>query len=127
MSFGSGQYASQARRVLQDQAAHTRPNTYASYNPKSKEFREYCQAKFSNLMTYAIEQVTEEKLFGFLFYQAYREKRLNGRKKERPEFTFDVQDFERVMAQYNDQQHRNESDTLSRDDEASNHPGIFKT
>jgi hypothetical protein len=51
---------------------------------------------------------------------------LNGRKKEKSEFTFDFQDFERVLVHYNDQQHRIETDTFSRDDEASNHPGIFR-
>jgi hypothetical protein len=44
---------------------------YARYNPNAKEFCEYCQTKFSNLMTYSIDQVTEGKLFGYLFYQAY--------------------------------------------------------
>jgi phage antirepressor YoqD-like protein len=123
MSFGHGQYASQARRLLQDQAAHARPNTIASYNPRIKEFREYCQAKFSNLRSYAIEQVTEEKLFGFLFYQAYQKKRQNGRKKEQQQFVFDPDDFDHVMSQFNDQLNQNDDVSISPDEHLFNHPG----
>jgi hypothetical protein len=124
MSFGNGQYASQARRLLQDQAANSRPNTLASYNPRVREFREFCQAKFSNLRPYAIEQVTEEKLFGFLFYQAYRAKRQNGRKKEPKELLFDVVDFDRVMSQFNDRLNESDNVSIEINESAFNHPGI---
>ena len=68
-------------RLLQLQADELKPNgTKLSYDPKIREFKEYCNALYGD--TDFPAQVTERKFFDFLYFQAFRSKR-NGRKKRK--------------------------------------------
>jgi hypothetical protein len=92
MSFTGGQYAAQGRRLLNDVSEIVPHNTKIAYANFQEEFKGFCDAK------HPADQfphcVTEEKLFGFLWYQAYREKRPKNKKHD----TFDLADYENVVA-----------------------------
>ncbi|MEY4861806.1 MAG: hypothetical protein RL059_1510 [Bacteroidota bacterium] len=100
MSFTSGIFATQAQRVLQDTRMDIPANTNKAYSPKEKEFLAFARQVFSNQALPDI--VTEEKVFAFLYYQAYRSKKKRGRKrKDTTMILFDVKEYDEVMA--NDQ------------------------
>ena len=96
MSFVSGQYATQAQRVLKENEKLGRLNTKKAYDPKIEEFKEFCNDQFSHHDFPSC--VTEEKTFAFLYYQAFREIRRRGRKKRNnaDDFTFDSMDYNRM-------------------------------
>ena len=57
-------------------------NTLLAYEPKIKEFQQYCHSVFASEGSSA-EIVTADKAFGFLVYNAFREKKkTRGRKKQ---------------------------------------------
>ena len=92
MSFTGGQYAAQGRRLLNDVNEIVPTNTKIAYAPFQAEFKGFCDSKHPN--DQFPHCVTEEKLFGFLWYQAYREKRPRNQKHD----TFDANDYDRVVA-----------------------------
>jgi hypothetical protein len=60
-----------AERYLEgDNEQYIPENTRLAYENKSKEFTQYCDEIFGHL-PYP-QAITEEKVFGFLFYHAYR-------------------------------------------------------
>jgi hypothetical protein len=65
------------------------------------EFRDYCSAIFTREPEDCRFTVSESKVFGFLFYQAFREKRKRGPNKKHH---FDEEDYTRVMNQYGAEQ-----------------------
>ena len=97
MSYTSGIYGDQARRVLLENRAAIPTNTLVAYDNKEKEFIQFCEAKFPSTESGVhAGTVTEETAFGFLYYQTYRKVRKRGRKKDLG-MIFDVVDFDRVM------------------------------
>jgi hypothetical protein len=64
MSFVSGQYATQAQRVLKENEKLGRFNTKKAYDPKIEEFKEFCNDQFSHHDFPSC--VTEENTFAFL-------------------------------------------------------------
>ena len=66
-------------------------NTTQVYDPKLLEFAAYCRQLYGNSESSVF--ITAEKVFGFLYYQAYREK-----KTTRSKGNFDSEEFDRVMA-----------------------------
>ena len=74
MSFTSGAYASHAQQVLREDQEGTPANTLKAYEAKATEFLQYCKLNHkSNDMAIPATTVTEEKVFGFLYYQSCRE------------------------------------------------------
>jgi hypothetical protein len=76
--------ASIAQSVAIDNASHLiaqtnlqnrRENTAKAYDPKKKEFLDFCDHRFAYLPLTNRHVVNEEKLFLFLFYQSYRSKK----------------------------------------------------
>ena len=73
-------------------------NTYRAYDPKIQEWKEYCNACYSQeTFKYGVKP---DRLFSFMFYQCMRNKRppLAGGRKGR--YVFDVADYKDVMARY---------------------------
>jgi hypothetical protein len=102
MSFTSGPYAAQAQIVLRANQDFQRKNTSLAYNPKIKEFKDFCHYEYPNSEHPTI--VTEERTFAFLFYQAFRKLRpRGGSKKKNDETAFDPQDYERIKSEENPQ------------------------
>jgi hypothetical protein len=96
MSFVNGIYAEQAQSVLNESNKNRKRNTQLAYDPKVEEFKLFCEYKYSTKPF--PHCVTEEKVFGFLYFQAYRDLRRRG-----PQFSFkefDVAGYERVMSGY---------------------------
>ena len=96
MSFVNGIYAEQAQSVLNESNKNRKRNTQLAYDPKVEEFKLFCEYKYSTKPF--PHCVTEEKVFGFLYFQAYRDLRKRG-----PQFSFkefDVPGYERVMSGY---------------------------
>ncbi len=79
MSYTSGIFAEHARSVLEEARLDSKPNTDLAYDSKIDEFKGYCM-KLWNTDPFP-ESVTEEKVFGFLFYQSQRKPKKRGRKK----------------------------------------------
>ena len=98
MAFTSGSFAVQAQRILDHEDQLTRRNTNLAYGRKGQGFPAFCQAVYSEHEFPTI--VTEEKVFGFLYYQAYRQARKRGRKRWNTGDVslFDVDDFRAVLA-----------------------------
>lgn len=65
-----GPYALHAQRVLREAELNRPANTTAAYVPKKAEFRGFCEAVWSGTPYPFL--VTEEKMFGFLYYNSYR-------------------------------------------------------
>lgn len=100
MSFTSGPFAVQAQRILDQEERLTRRNTKIAYDRKGKEFLAFCKAVYSSQDIPTT--VTEEKVFGFLFYQAYRPCRKRGRKRNASaDVIFDLEEFNSVINQEN--------------------------
>jgi hypothetical protein len=79
-----------------------RHNTALAYDNKLLELKLYCDAYFSPV---SVEngryRVTHEKVYSFMYYQAFRSSR-NGRKRKRMSpVVFDQEDFETTMTKYN--------------------------
>ena len=98
MACTSGSFAVQAQRILHHEDQLTRRNTNLAYGRKGQEFLAFCQAVYSEHEFPTT--VTEEKVFGFLYYQAYRQARKRGRKRRNTGDVslFDVDDFRAVLA-----------------------------
>eukprot|EP00536_Pseudo-nitzschia_multiseries_P008972 jgi/Psemu1/21960/gm1.21960_g len=101
MSYTNGIFAKAARQVQHDDNDGIPINTQLAYGQKGEEFLQYCTSVFSSC-GYSTQIVTEEKVFGFLFYQAYQTQRTRGRKKQQSQMQiFDGDDYHTVMAKYN--------------------------
>ena len=83
MSYTSGQFAAHAQQVLQDDHDGTPENTTRAYKPKANKWVAYCDHTCGadhNILAHVSKYlVTEEKFFGFLFYQSRRSKRPAGK------------------------------------------------
>jgi hypothetical protein len=77
-----------------------RHNTAVAYDPKVLEFKSFCSFVFSCEPEFVRDLVTPDKVFNFMFYQCYREKRKAGGKGKGSGGTFPVVDYNRVMDQY---------------------------
>ena len=75
-------FAAETNALINNQTQKAgQDNTALAYGSKIIEFKQYCHSVFSSLGVYA-ELVTEDKAFGFVLYNAYREKiQSKGRKK----------------------------------------------
>lgn len=89
MSFVNGPFADQAQRLLRDVEASRPRNTRLAYEPKLKEWKEFCD-KVHPHDEYRY-QVTEPKLFIFLYYQSYRPHKERGKKRGQDGETLDQQ------------------------------------
>jgi hypothetical protein len=92
MSFLQGRYGPQGRRVIQDADEIVPPNTKQAYKRHIREFLGFCDSEHSTDQLPRF--VTEDKLFGFLFYTAYRPKRPQTKRAT----AFDEEEFRRVLA-----------------------------
>jgi hypothetical protein len=96
MAFTTGPFAAQAQRILDHEEQFTRKNTRLAYDRKGQEFLAFCNEMYASHDFPAT--VTEEKVFGFLYYQAYRPSRKRGRKRRNAEDAiFDADHFRSVM------------------------------
>eukprot|EP00536_Pseudo-nitzschia_multiseries_P006942 jgi/Psemu1/16486/gm1.16486_g len=73
ISYTSGIFAKAARQAQHDDNDGIPINTQLAYGQKGEEFLHYCTSLFSSC-GYSTQIVTKEKVFGFLFYQAYQHK-----------------------------------------------------
>lgn len=101
----SGQFGPHAQRVLLENERNRPANTKAAYVPKQNEFKGYCHVVFHNEQY--PDTITEEKVFGFMYYQAYRthynvKKRNSNR--EQIHMGFDKADYDKVMASVQSQE-----------------------
>lgn len=76
---------------------HRRSNTATAYDPKTREWFDYCDWAFRNEPVHSRHLVTGTKLAKFLFYHAFREKYVKGRKGNHG---FNGPDFDDVTANY---------------------------
>jgi hypothetical protein len=100
MSFTTGIFSQQAQNVLNDSRVLEKENTNRAYDGKAREFEEFCESVFSSLPDHCRKTVTEEKLFGFLYYQSFRQQRSRGIKRNSQgssRQTFDIYDYNEVM------------------------------
>lgn len=107
MSFTSGRFARQAQHVIEQEGRLSKKNTLLAYDNKGREFLEFCNAVFSHEAIPTT--VTEEKLFGFLYYQSQRSSRKRGRKTSKTAL-FNLLEYNQVMS--NDSGHSFENMNL---------------
>ena len=80
MSYTSGKFAAQAKQVAADDKAGRPENTILAYRRKMAEFLDFSRYAFpSEVDGIPSTTVTEEKFFGFLWYQSRRHQRPRGR------------------------------------------------
>lgn len=63
------------RRVVLEQQENMAPSTDRSYTAVKVEFKEFCQSVYSEVDEDERELVTQDKVYAFLFYVAYRNQR----------------------------------------------------
>ena len=102
MSYTSGKFAAQAKQVAADDKAGRPENTILAYRRKMAEFLDFsCYAFPSNKVDgIPSTTVTEEKFFGFLWYQSSRHQQPRGRPGQcKPvEEQFSKDDYESVIS-----------------------------
>ena len=77
--------------VLDITDQNAKQNTRFAYNPKSSEFRQFCDYKYKNLPKEKRYHIDNEKVYMFMWYQSFREKKPQGGKKRKyGEETMDV-------------------------------------
>ena len=84
MSASAGQFATHSQQVLTEDRDGRPKNTKRAYDLKEKEWFSFCDHLFSK-GTSGIGQrvsytVTEDRLFGFLFYQSRRNRKKRGKR-----------------------------------------------
>jgi len=84
--------AAMAEAVRAINLAHRKPNTAAAYDPKSLEWNEFCDALYSEHPVAFRYTVDSEKLFRFIGYHAFRNKRQGG-KSQPGRVSFDPLEF----------------------------------
>lgn len=90
-------------QVVNHQTEEARPeNTKLAYNPKVREYKDFCDALFTNESNMAVRYlVTPTKVFNYMFYQCYRSKRKTGGKGRPEDYSpFSMTDYNNVMEQY---------------------------
>lgn len=98
MSFTSGIFASHARQVLIEESENQKTNTDQAYESKAEEFLNFCDAIFPSSESAANSRtVTEEKLFGFLYYQSRRPKRKRGKRNVSTSGSFNADEYNEIM------------------------------
>ena len=86
------------RRVT---AQHRVENTAAAYDPKAVEYEQFCNYQYAGSHVSSRYTVTTEKVFDFLFYQAFRDKYGRGGKKRGTGYHgFDPVDYTKVTTAY---------------------------
>ena len=101
MSYTSGKFAAQAKQVAADDKAGRPENTILAYRRKMAEFLDFSRYAFpSEVDGIPSTTVTEEKFFGFLWYQSRRHQRPRGRPGQcKPvEEQFSKDDYESVIS-----------------------------
>ena len=101
MSYTSGKFAAQAKQVAADDKAGRPENTILAYRRKMSEFLDFSRYAFpSEVDGIPSTTVTEEKFFGFLWYQSRRHQRPRGRPGQcKPvEEQFSKDDYESVIS-----------------------------
>ena len=88
-------YDTHADAILKEKKFHEPKNTTAAYDPKSQEFVNYCHSLY--VEDDDCEVITPDKVFGFMYYQAYRGKKVGKGKKG----AFNRLDFDTVMSTSN--------------------------
>ena len=98
MSYTTGRFVQQARQVLVDDTAGTPENTLRAYDNKTKEYLEFCRHAYGNntdvLAGLSPYTITEEKFFGFMYYQSRRAKKSGGCRKI---VKFNTADYDHYM------------------------------
>ena len=89
-------FAIQEAKINANAKELCKENTRRAYEPKQKEFLEYCHHKFRNDDN--SELITFEKVFGFMIYQCYRTKK---DKKWVSGSRFRIADFNEVIGRVN--------------------------
>jgi hypothetical protein len=89
-----------AETVRQVNLASRRPNTAKAYDPKAREFYDFCNYKYQLLPIDQRYTVTAEKLRAFLTYQAFREKRKRGGRKRGVSESFDSAEYNAICTRY---------------------------
>jgi hypothetical protein len=74
-------------------------NTVKSYEPRVMEFREYCDYVFSDLGPERWYTVTHEKVYPFMFYQCFREKKPHASQRS-SNFYFNHEDYIAIHHKY---------------------------
>ena len=94
-----GSVLAMQQRVQSDTAGNKSVNTAKAYGPKLLEFSGFCNHFYHDDGAGLARLVTEDKLYKFLFYQAYREQRKKGCKKngESVDDKFDPNDYNSVV------------------------------
>ena len=76
-------------------------NTRLAYDPKEEEWNQYCEKIYHRNSPESRYTVTPDKARFLLFYQAFREKKQQGRKADGAKrVTFDYVSFVRIMKNY---------------------------
>jgi hypothetical protein len=75
-------------------------NTAKSYEPRVMEFREYCDFVFSDLGAECRYTVTHEKVYPFMFYQCFREKKPRHASRHSSNFHFNHEDYIAIHHKY---------------------------
>ena len=96
------QYSQQSALIAQQKKRHTKSNTEKALNPKIEEFKAYLEAIYKDTHPTTYHLVNPEKVFGFMFYQANRVKKVS----KKGSGLFDKEDFELTLT-YTDDDSRN--------------------
>ena len=81
---------------------HTKENTARAYDGKVSEFKAYCDVYYGHVsLDEGRYLVTKEKVYQFMYYQAFRCSRQGKKREKNYSLVFDTEDFHRTMLQYN--------------------------
>lgn len=104
LSGVAGQRAAQGSIVERLHKKNRKPNTALAFDPKAREWFQYCKDVYCHEAEYQRYTVTSDKLHNFLFYHAFRNKynrkEQNGEKTNKGEHGFDFQDYQDVTSKY---------------------------
>ena len=80
---------------------HREENTIAVYDPKAEEYQQFCNYQYAGSHVSSRYTATTEKVFNFLFYQAFRDKyECGGKKRGKGKHGFDPVDYAKVTTAY---------------------------
>jgi hypothetical protein len=89
-----------AQTVRQVNLASRCPNTANAYDPKAREYYDFCNHKYLLLPIDQRYTVTSDKLWSFLTYQAFRERRKRGGRKKGVVESFDLAKYDMIRTKY---------------------------
>ena len=81
-------------------------NTALAYDSKIIEFRQYCGKVWCHEDSNRREYVTEDKVYGFMLYNAFQEKVSSRKRKKRGNeniLRFDIDNYKKVREEYSPQ------------------------